>query len=394
MGETQVASRATLIVLGFSVRALAQSACRAGWRPVGIDCFADRDLAACGPALRIARYPFGFFQALAGAPPAPWTYTGCLENYPQLVDRLAALRPLWGNPGHVLAQVRRVTFLAGAARAAGLPFPETRTRPPARPEPGGAKWLVKPRRSGGGVGVRLWEGLPATLPPGSYLQRQVAGEPAGAVFLFAGRGPTLLGITRQLLGRDVGGPGPFQYAGSVGPLVPTGQEERALLRLADVLAQRAALRGLVNLDYVRQPQAIAPLEINPRYSASVEVLERACDLPLLRWHLAACGGPATADEPTFLHPRRAAGKVIVYAPLAVTSEALEAVCRQANLAGDGIALADWPSGPLAAAADQPLCTLLAEGDDPAEVERRLVQAAQRLVCGLKRQAGAASRCSP
>jgi predicted ATP-grasp superfamily ATP-dependent carboligase len=386
MDSKGLAHARSLILLGYSVRALAQSACRAGWQPLGIDCFADRDLAACGPAIRITRYPVEFLRALSSAPQAPWVYTGSLENYPRLVDRLAALRPLWGNPGSVLRQVRRVAFLADAAQAAGLPFAEIRPSPPACPPPESAGWLVKPRRSGGGVGVRPWEGPLPPLPRGSYLQRYVAGEPAGAIFLFAEGRATLLGITRQLLGRDVGGPTPFHYAGSIGPLAPSADEQRGLARLADVLAQRAALVGLVNLDYVRQPRTLVPLEINPRYSASVEVLERACDVPLLPWHLAACGGPPAATQPAFLRPRRAAGKVIVYAPLPVTVEGLEAARRQARLADEGIALADVPAGPLAAAAQQPLCTLLAEGDDAAEVAQRLVRAAGRLTRCLRSSA--------
>lgn len=389
MDETDRLPPRSVILLGVSVRAAAHSARRAGWQPVGIDCFADRDLAACGPAIRITRYPVEFLRALTEAPQAPWIYTGGLENYPRLVDRLAARRPLWGNPGCVLAQVRQVSFLADAAHAAGLPFPETRDTPPPRgPEGFAAGWLIKPRRGGGGVGVRPWQplqGMP-TLPRGSYLQRQVEGEPVGAVFLFASGQATLLGITRQLLACDVSGPSPFQYAGSVGPIAPHPWEQHALARLGSILAQRAALRGLVNLDYLRQPQTLVPLEINPRYSASVEVLERACDVALLAWHIAACGGPAAPLRPATLTPRQIAGKAVVYAPGPVGAEDLEQASQRAQLASDGIAMADLPAQDVRAAAGQPLCTLLAEGADEAEVRQRLVQAARRLTQQLQQQA--------
>src|SRR5262245_55333161 len=84
----------TLILLGASVRAAAFSATRAGFRPYAIDRFADRDLAALGPAVKIVRYPTDFLSAIEAAPSAPWVYTGGLENHPRLVDRLARLRPL------------------------------------------------------------------------------------------------------------------------------------------------------------------------------------------------------------------------------------------------------------------------------------------------------------
>ena len=113
-----------LILLGASVRAAAYSALRADYTPYGIDLFADRDLAALGPAVKVASFPSEFLTALATAPQATWLYTGGLENYPRLVDRLADIRPLFGNPGHVLRQVRDPQRLMAAAIEAGCRFPQ------------------------------------------------------------------------------------------------------------------------------------------------------------------------------------------------------------------------------------------------------------------------------
>src|SRR5437764_1402954 len=93
-----------LILVGASVRGAACSAAGAGYEPYSIDLFADRDLAALGPAVKIARYPADFLAALAEAPSAPWMYTGGLENYPRVVDRLAISRALLGNRGDVLRE--------------------------------------------------------------------------------------------------------------------------------------------------------------------------------------------------------------------------------------------------------------------------------------------------
>jgi hypothetical protein len=104
--------RHQLILVGASARAAAFSALRAGLEPYAIDCFADRDLAAVCPAVRIDRYPHDFEPALARAPHAPWIYTGGLENHPRLVERLARLRPLLGNAGRGLQEARQPTRLA------------------------------------------------------------------------------------------------------------------------------------------------------------------------------------------------------------------------------------------------------------------------------------------
>src|SRR5438067_508062 len=98
-----------VLIVGASTRAAAFSALRAGLRPWCADLFADVDLQHACPALRIAGsdYPHGLERMLALAPPGPWLYTGALENRPAFVERLAQLRPLWGNDQAVLRRVRR-----------------------------------------------------------------------------------------------------------------------------------------------------------------------------------------------------------------------------------------------------------------------------------------------
>ncbi len=169
-----------LIVLGASVRALAASAIRAGYEPYAIDLFTDRDLAAMCCAVKIKRYPDDFYAALAAAPQAAWIYTGGLENYPQLIERLAKVRPLLGNGGRVVRAVRDMQRFGEVVKKAGLVFPEIVS------EAVGGKWLLKAERSSGGLGVRF-----ATLEEmrepqsGSYLQRYVEGEAVSAVFVGA-----------------------------------------------------------------------------------------------------------------------------------------------------------------------------------------------------------------
>src|SRR5262245_17294409 len=118
-------STPTLILVGASVRAAAFSAARAGFQPYSIDLFADRDLAALGPAVKNSCYPADFLPAIEAAPTTPWIYTGGLENYPRLVDRLAQSRPLLGNRGDVLRKVRDPVLFMQAARDVSCQNPPT-----------------------------------------------------------------------------------------------------------------------------------------------------------------------------------------------------------------------------------------------------------------------------
>src|SRR4051812_40999335 len=142
----------TLLIVGASARAAAFSALRAGLRPWAIDLFADRDLAAVCPVQAVPpnRYPDALPELASAAPPGPWMYTGALENRPDLVERLAAAPPLWGNDAAALCRVRAPFALAAALRAADVPCPAVR----ADDAPAG-RWLVKPLASAGGVGIRM-----------------------------------------------------------------------------------------------------------------------------------------------------------------------------------------------------------------------------------------------
>ncbi len=265
---------AKLLIVGASARAAAFSALRAGLDPVCADLFADRDLRAACPVRRVdpADYPRGFLSLPEWDEPGPWMYTGGLENHPDLVDELARRRPLWGNGGDVLRRVRSPVEVERVLRAAGLPCPAVWTGA-APPEPDGM-WVVKPLASAGGVGVHRWAvGVPSPRRP-SFFQRFIDGEPMSALYDATLRGK-FLGATRQLVGQPWLHAAPFHYCGSVGPLKLDAPVLSALRRLGAVLTNEFRLRGLFGVDFVARDGVPWPVEVNPRYTASVEVLEAA-----------------------------------------------------------------------------------------------------------------------
>jgi predicted ATP-grasp superfamily ATP-dependent carboligase len=360
-----------LILLGASVRAAAFSACRAGYAPYGIDLFADCDLAALGPAVKIARYPGEFLPALAVAPRATWIYSGGLENHPRLIDRLAGIRPLAGNPGHVLRLVRDPQQLMAAATDAGCEFPKMLFSAADSP-PAGETWLIKPRRSSGGISIRIAPPAKIVRPPrGTYLQKHVDGEAASAVVVAAGGRARLIGATRQILGRDVGLPLPFLYVGSIGPLLLSDAESARLHSLAEILVERFGLVGLFNIDFVRQDDRLWIIEVNPRYSASMEIVERVFDVKLMEWHLQAC---ESGSRPSFASPtvQRHAGKMVVYARQhGIVPPSLDELTRDWNTDPHWPNLADLPQTGETFHAGQPVVTVLAHGDSSQSVTDQL-----------------------
>ncbi|MBX6314815.1 MAG: ATP-grasp domain-containing protein [Isosphaeraceae bacterium] len=305
-----------LLILGACVRAAAHSALRAGFQPIGLDLFVDRDLIAVGPARRLPPdgFPLGFADLAAEVPLCPWIYTGGLENHPDLIDRIAASRPLWGNAATTLRAVRDPLQVADVLARAGLPHPEVRSSPAGLPRDG--TWLIKPRASAGGRGIRPLLVEERDPPQDVYFQKRLEGPVGSGLFLGERTGARLLGVTQQLHGPR-GTKEEFLYRGSIGPWPVAPATRDTLEQIGHLVGREFGLVGLFGIDFVLQGVTPWPLEINPRYTASIETLELALGRSLLIEHVRGCAPEVLGRiSPRRAHPRSrplVVGKEILYA---------------------------------------------------------------------------------
>ena len=306
----------SLLIFGASTRAAAFSALRAGLRPWCADLFADADLQARVPVRRLTgRYPDGFLDLIRTAPHGTWMYTGGMENRSALVGAMALHRPLWGNGESVLRPSRSPFDVVCVLREAQLPFLDV--LPGGDSPPRGERWLVKPLAGVGGLGVRPLDSshsrkaaISATRT--TYLQRFKEGDSRSALFVGDGRHSRLLGVTQQLVGRPWLHARPFQYCGSIGPLPLASAQAAVFRRLGDALTSGFGLRGLFGIDGIWDGVAFWPVEVNPRYTASVEVVEHATGMRALAWHAAAFA-PGLLPRDAVPPARDYIGKAILFA---------------------------------------------------------------------------------
>jgi len=371
----------SVLIAGASVRAAAQSAVRAGLCVTAADLFCDRDLVACSDARAVPDYPQGIVAMANQLPRMEWFYTGGLENEPALVDAVSRHHLLLGQPGEVLRAVRDPWRVRDVLARAGLHHPGAEHRPP----PGSAgKYVVKPLRSCAGVRVQLcapdgtiWSD--AAMDPtgtdehagGVYYQQWISGPSYGATFLTAGDRAVLLGVSRQLMGCGWAGACGFRYVGSIGPVAVDASTTDQLQRIGQRLAAAFSLRGLVGVDVVLSGSDVWTIEVNPRYSASIEVLERATGLSAVQFHRDACLDGALPRE----LPESSSvlwGKAVVYARQAVTispefSRHLDTIRARESDWG----VADLPQTGICIRAGEPVLTVLARASDVRGVHRRL-----------------------
>jgi predicted ATP-grasp superfamily ATP-dependent carboligase len=276
-----------LLIVGASARAAAFSALRAGLRPWCVDLFADADLQARCPVTRLSgsHYPQGILDAAERGPDGPWMYTGCLENYPKLVKAVAKERKLWGVGHRQLKPARSPDHLMVVLGREGLPCPAVFYEFPDE-IPWEGRWIIKPYASGGGAGVRFWDGT--AQEPGRrgrhFLQQYIEGESCSAVYVGDGESARLLGVTRQLVGDPRFHAPPMGYCGSIGPVLLSKAMRARFEKLGNALAAGCALRGLFGVDCILHDGGPWLIEVNPRYTASVEVLEYAQGSSALALH--------------------------------------------------------------------------------------------------------------
>lgn len=375
----------TVAIIGASVRAAAFSALRGGLTPVGLDLFADRDLCRRAVAISVEQYPQGLEAALGQQDVDAWMYTGGIENYPELVDRLALGLRLWGNPGTVLRNVRDPFRCAEAFLNAGIDSPPVKCSPDGLPCDG--SWLEKPLRGSGGAGIRPWNGE-ADRPRGEslprYYQKRIPGTPCSAVFAGAEGRSVLLGVTWQLVGPSWTGAGEFGYAGSIGPVTLGPRLEAQWNHIGGCIAERFELCGLFGVDAILDGQTVWPVEVNPRYPASVEVLERALDIQAVRIHADACCSKRLPESV----PRagtRCCGKAILYAPADVrVSPEFGRFAEEEMKPWPWPKLADVPEVGTLLRRAKPVATVFAEAPDEASVRELLesrIDAVKRLLFG-------------
>jgi len=363
-----------ILILGLSTRAIAESAVRGGYDVLTLDYFGDRDQRELVENYSLMRdFHLGFSsQALLEASRhldfEAVVYNSNLENHPDVVEELAQGHVLLGNTPQTLREVRHWPTLRSFCGEAGVPFPATLFAGEGLPE--GGCWLRKPVRSGGGHGISFWRGEP--LDENHLLQEYIEGIHASAAFVADGRDCVLLGVTEQLIGREELGARGFAWCGNILPLALPLSLLDAVEDVAAKLTRRFCLRGVNGFDFVlaRREGRLIPylVEVNPRYTASMELMEWVYGLNIFDLHVCSFEG----ELPTFslrenIHQPGFYGKGIVYA----REDAVMPETGGWRAKGRR----DIPFPGERIGTRHPICTVLAQGKSRDECWHRLVEAA-------------------
>lgn len=289
-----------ILLVGASVRAAAESAVRAGIPVIACDLFGDRNTKNVSQAWIPLGKPLMPKDISVVKNCSETVIAGGLAGgYQTLVELTSEFR---GADPLLMDRVSDPKFLSDLASKSSVRFPAFCF--PASGRLGSSRWprsskqraLVKTRSSSGGLGVR-WASetaipatgqtphsgalaestpkttsVPAALEHDAYIQRFVAGRSLGATFIGNGHQSLLLGVCRSLKKRI--GEHPFVYSGSVGPIYEDRISDAAQ-RVGNRFVESTGFLGPFNLDFIDDGNQVWLLEINPRWSASMEIIELA-----------------------------------------------------------------------------------------------------------------------
>ena len=364
------------LAIGFSVRALVQALREAGFSVIALDAFGDYDTRESAKVPQIitewgAANPekalqgvLAFYRELHKPLQTdiflPVFLAGGCENWPEFVSflrKLPSIRIL-GPTAEQMRAFRSPEFWRACTEGTSVGFPTSvfeNSEPEAYPKAlsllchSSTTWLRKSRSSGGGMGVFLSPppgshqatgdthstgdtATRSTSSSGDYLQAFVSGRTLGVTCIvsrdvLSNPSITFIGATESWQAADWPGPTPFIYRGSFGPVPLTQSQVESIERVAMslVLAVDAAgggtpetrYRGWLQMDLIEDSDSrLWLLEVNPRWTAGMEVLRLSGLANPVRLHAQAFGlsCPNETETTTTGQNDQWIGKAIYYAP--------------------------------------------------------------------------------
>jgi predicted ATP-grasp superfamily ATP-dependent carboligase len=298
-----------VLIAAFSGRALAQSARRAGYKPLVVDAFGDQDTREAAADVHVvegamrtgfkAKPVLAALEALssgASSLPVGLILGSGFEDKPRLIATLARRFRLLGPPPETIAACKDPAHFFSTLDKLHVPHPLTQSSPPEDPK----GWLTKRIGGSGGRHIRVCSAK-SKARPRRYFQERIEGERLSIGGLFGARSANLA-VTRQWTSPS--SELPFRFGGAVSrPSVDAG----LCRQLAEYSASVAAafnLSGMASFDFLIANGSPYLLEINPRPGASLDVLDDDKG-SLFRAHVEMCLGKKPSPDIRPATPARA-----------------------------------------------------------------------------------------
>lgn len=139
--------------------------------------------------------------------------------------------------------------------------------------------IIKPYNSGGGLGTEIiknqkkFKEVFAEKKGDFYLEEFIDGENRSCQFAADGKSAEILAFTKELKAAQVNSKmkNSFKYAGNI-LIKEDAKEIKIIKRFIQNITNKYSLQGINGIDYIKNEQGIFFIELNPRFTAAVELL--------------------------------------------------------------------------------------------------------------------------
>lgn len=284
------------LLVGLTVRPLAESAAKGGIEVYTVDLFADQDTVQAANQSKIAKFNgVGFeesslIEAVNSIDPEcklSVVYGGGFECNPELLKSITMNRDLFGVEPEKLSRICSPLFFFNELELLGIPFPETQLIPPKEAE----GWIVKMAGGSGGTHIKRLRDDSDHTTAQAYYQRYQSGRSISATICSSKSDCTVIGYSEQWCANNLF-VGEFAYGGavSISPDEIHAIVKNEIKQAAKSLSMHFGLKGLLTLDVVIDGDQWYLLEVNPRPGATFELHEGKTSY--LQMHVNACRNSA------------------------------------------------------------------------------------------------------
>ena len=312
-----------LLLVGLDLVAIAKSAKAAGFRVYAADYFGDYDLMKiCNDCRAIIKQeakkssgkiekhfdPKKFVSLvkafLKGVPVDALLLSSGLDDSFEVLEELNELVPILGNKPEVFRKVRDKYEFFKELKRLNLLYPETSIVESLEDAKRVAKdigypVMVKPLKGFAGVGIRkvmnskeLEEsfGVASSIDRKVIIQEYITGANASISFISSRSETKVLTVNEQLLGlKELGQQEPFGFCGNIVPLTVSSKTFQKCHEAAKKIALHFGLLGSNGIDFIlSEEKKLYVIEVNPRFQATFECVEKVLNLNLVEIHVKAC----------------------------------------------------------------------------------------------------------
>lgn len=330
----------TILIAGVNTRPIVKSAKKLGFETIAVDRFNDIDLRKYADHLyslenvirkgKIDKFrKEKYFELIHGALEShnvdAVILTSGLEHEYEKIRKLEKRTSIIGNESDRLKFSEDTEKLFSLADKLGIPHPDTEKvenldEALQAAADIGYPVLLKPSRSGGGIGIRLAEGsreveddfdeVTEKDPEGNvYVQQYIRGINASASVISNGKESRCLSVNEQIIGdKSLNVPRKFGYCGNIIPLSAEDGITSKISKYSETICSEFGVVGSNGVDFIIGDKPYL-VEVNPRFQNTIDMIEGSFDLNLLKMHIESTEGKLPEKKDL----KRSSTKLIIYA---------------------------------------------------------------------------------